>query len=299
MRTIYMTKGLPASGKTMWARKKLEELGAGKAARVNKDDLRAMMHTSWSEYNEKQILAVRDFVIEDSLVRGRHVIVDDTNLAPKHEETLRAIAKDYGVQFEVVDFTHVPVEECIARDQKRPNYVGEKVIRKMWKRYLAPDLQSPPPLPYDPKKVDCIIIDIDGTVALRNGRSPYDYSKVSTDVRNEPICRMLSMLDFYRVRNEFRGRNLTFNFVSGREGTCYVDTDKWLADELFGGTRPYNLFMRVPDDKRDDTIIKHEIYERHIQPYFNVLFVLDDRDKVVRMWRDLGLTCLQVADGDF
>lgn len=299
MLTVYMTKGLPASGKTEWARKKLEELGSGKATRVNKDDLRAMMHTGWSEWNEKEILATRDGIIHYALNAGRHVIVDDTNLAPKHLVAVESIAKQHAARVEVVDFTHVPVEECIRRDQNRPNYVGEKVIRKMWKRYISPPLQSPLPIPHDPAKCDAIIIDVDGTVALMNGRSPYDYTKVSTDVRNEPIVRILRIIDAYRLASFSGSRPICFLFVSGRDGSCYDETDQWLCKELFGMFRPFELFMRKPGDTRDDTIIKREIYEKHIKPNYNVLFVMDDRDKVVRMWRDQGLTCLQVADGDF
>lgn len=299
MLTIYVPRGLPASGKTEWARKKLEELGSGKATRVNKDDLRAMMHTGWSEWNEKQILTIRDYIVTESLLTGRHVIVDDTNLAPKHLRQLEEIAKANGARVEVVDFTHVPVEECIRRDQKRPNYVGEKVIRKMWKRYLSPPMQSPLPIPHDPAKLDAIIIDVDGTVALMNGRSPYDYTKVSTDVRNEPIARILRIIDAYRLASFSGSRPIYFLFVSSRDGVCYNETDQWLCREIFGMFRPFELFMRKPGDSRDDAIVKREIYEEHIKPNYNVLFVMDDRDKVVRMWRDQGLTCLQVADGDF
>lgn len=57
--------------------------------------------------------------------------------------------------------------------------------------------------------------------------------------------------------------------------------------------------MRPENDYRKDTIIKREIYEKEILNKFNVLFVLDDRDCVVEQWRDMGLTCLQVAEGDF
>jgi adenylate cyclase class IV len=59
------------------------------------------------------------------------------------------------------------------------------------------------------------------------------------------------------------------------------------------------LFMRQAGDNRDDRIVKREIYEREIKGRYNVRFVLDDRNKVVALWRDLGLPCFQVADGDF
>jgi hypothetical protein len=57
--------------------------------------------------------------------------------------------------------------------------------------------------------------------------------------------------------------------------------------------------MRKEGDVRKDAIVKGEIYEKNINGKYNVLFVLDDRNQMVEMWRGLGLTCLQVADGDF
>jgi hypothetical protein len=57
--------------------------------------------------------------------------------------------------------------------------------------------------------------------------------------------------------------------------------------------------MRKTDDNRKDCIVKKEIYETFIKDKYNVLFVMDDRNQVVNMWREQGLTCFQVADGNF
>jgi hypothetical protein len=84
--------------------------------------------------------------------------------------------------------------------------------------------------------------------------------------------------------------------VSGRMEKNREVTETWLIKNLIHHTA---LFMRPTDDIRNDTIVKQEIYEREIKGKYNVLFVLDDRDRVVRMWRDQGLKCLQVAEGDF
>lgn len=59
------------------------------------------------------------------------------------------------------------------------------------------------------------------------------------------------------------------------------------------------LYMRPEGDVRKDTEIKREIFDNYIRDKYRVLFVLDDRNSVVKMWRDLGLKCLQVAEGDF
>jgi hypothetical protein len=61
----------------------------------------------------------------------------------------------------------------------------------------------------------------------------------------------------------------------------------------------WELLMRTEGDHRSDDIVKKEIYEKRIAPQYDVVIVFDDRDKVVKMWRDLGLLCGQVYYGDF
>ena len=74
------------------------------------------------------------------------------------------------------------------------------------------------------------------------------------------------------------------------------ETIKWLNDN---GIKFDDLYMRFTNDLRKDSIVKQEIYEMCIKDKYNVLFVLDDRDQVVNMWREQGLKCLQVAEGNF
>jgi hypothetical protein len=58
--------------------------------------------------------------------------------------------------------------------------------------------------------------------------------------------------------------------------------------------------MRKRGDYRSDAEVKSEIFVQMIKPFHSPSFVLDDRDKTVRMWRDShGLSTFQVADGDF
>lgn len=136
-------------------------------------------------------------------------------------------------------------------------------------------------------KPKIIICDVDGTLAIHNGRSPYDLSKVSEDLFNYNLWSVLEM-----VKN-----NVVF--VSGREGTkqCRKDTLEWLSRYIQIETP--NLFMREEGDNREDSIIKKEIYETCIKPYYEVVAVFDDRDRVVDMWRSLGLFTCQVNYGGF
>ena len=134
---LIMMKGLPASGKTTWARDMVAK-SEGRCKRVCKDDLRDMLDAGqYSQRNEAYVLKVRDSLVKAFLAEGLDVIVDDTNLAPKHESRLRQLAKIRKSSFEVMDFTGVPIDECIRRDSKRDRRVGPMVIRRMYDQFLA------------------------------------------------------------------------------------------------------------------------------------------------------------------
>jgi hypothetical protein len=236
---------------------------------------------------EKLIANARDALIRTTLSTGRSVIVDDTNLVPSTVERLREIAQEFKASFEVQDFTDVPVQVCIERDLHRERSVGSKVIMRMYRDFLAP---KPAEYNPDPALPSAVICDIDGTLAFNVERSIYDYSKVSTDVPNEPIISLVRML---ATQHEII-------FTSGREDVCEADTRAWLAKYVVD-TDPdqIKLFMRPANDKRRDAIVKREIFDAHIRDQYRVVYVVDDRNQVVEMWRQLGLTVLQVADGDF
>lgn len=87
-------------------------------------------------------------------------------------------------------------------------------------------------------------------------------------------------------------------FVTGRHGNIDIinETIEWIKSQ---GLKIYKIYFRKEKDNRNDAIVKKEIYERNIKDKYFVEFVLDDRNSVVKMWRSLGLLCLQVWDGDF
>lgn len=270
---LIITKGLPASGKTTWSRSQ-------NAKRVNKDDLRAMIDNGkWTSGNEKDILAVRDLIITH-YIKHSDVIVDDTNLAQKHEASLRELAVKVGADFVIQDFTNVSVDECIERDSKRHNYVGEKVIRKMYNQYLRqiPTVITNNSLP------KAIICDLDGTLCLFGNKNPYDrdFAEDSINPAVECILRGTSP-------------DTTILFTSGRSDKYREVTQNWLDKHNLKGI----LLMRKEGDERKDYVVKNEIYDNYIKYNYNVVFILDDRDQVVRLWRSMGLPCLQVNDGNF
>ena len=137
-------------------------------------------------------------------------------------------------------------------------------------------------------KIDAIIVDVDGTVALMKGRrSPFAWKEVMQDDPNLPIIDLVHIL---------QDTGLKVLVTTGRDGVCLKDTEVWLSDH---GVLYDAIFIRDAGDCREDSIIKKEIYDNHIKDKYNIKYVLDDRNQVVKMWRDMGLTVLQVADGAF
>lgn len=291
-----MTKGLPASGKSTWAREEVLKSN-GKIKRVNKDDLRSMIDANqWSKKNEKHILAVRDLIIERYLSDGFSVIVDDTNLSPKHETDLKTLAERLGAEFEVKSFLDVPLATCIIRNAKRENPVPEAAIKSMFNTFLRhkSNVAQYRPIELKPGLPHCIIVDIDGTLAHMVDRSPFDYSLVHTDVVDENVRDIVWR---YASRDpQFEMPDTYIIILSGRTDDCKEQTEAWLKDNKI----PYDeIHMRETGDSREDSIVKSEIFDTWIRNRYNVRFVLDDRDRVVKMWRELGLKVLQVAEGDF
>jgi predicted kinase len=278
-----MTKGLPGSGKSTWARE-LCDREPGRWKLVDKDSLRKMLDNGrWSKHNEKFVVQIRDAIVSAALADGINVIVHDTGFEPVHEQRLRELAK--GHQFDVKTFD-TPLEDCIKRDLSRSSSVGEAVIRGMYDKYLAP---TPCPPEWTPGLPTAIMVDLDGTYALIGDRSPYAADQCHLDTVNYVVSDI--------VKAHVGAFGYQVILCSGRQSEYRAQTEKWLADN---GLHYDQLFMRKEGDTRKDSIIKRELFEENIRGKFNVAFVLDDRDQVVQMWRrELGLTCLQVAEGNF
>lgn len=284
MQKVLILRGLPASGKSTFAK---ELVGMGGWSRVNKDELRSMVHNGqWTRINEKLILKMRDDLITQILVAGGNVVVDDTNLHPRHELEIKKLVKDLAlgdVQVEIKDFD-LPLDECIERDLKRVNSVGASVIYEMYVKYVKKNRDAR----YEHKRVNIpsLIVDIDGTAAFNfSGRGFFDWHRVSEDAPNVELAALLRQLSqMYKII-----------YVSGRDESCKEMTKRWLVDNDF--PFPYALFMRPHEDKRPDEIVKKEIFDAEIKNKYDIWGVFDDRPKVIRMWKSLGLRVFDCGDG--
>lgn len=145
-----------------------------------------------------------------------------------------------------------------------------------------------------------IIVDLDGTMAdtchrvhfVRGPRNQRNWNAFYAGIPHDPVKTDV----FHLVRALYRDGHRII-FVSGRPDNYRDTTEKWLRKNVnFSYNGPY---MRKAGDYRDDATVKAEIFEKLRTLYPGHYMAVDDRDRVVKMWRELGITCFQVAEGDF
>ena len=313
MKHVLILTGLSGSGKSTFARQFCAE--HPNWLRVNRDDLRRSLlpvslpqyWQTWSDADKNRIENIvnelQKTAILEGLARGWHVLIDNTNLKLSYINEFRKLLAE---RFDAVDIQYklveTPVDECIQRDKYRDDSVGEAVIRKQAEqlttlkknfKFKAETLTRNPVFQriQDGNLPRCILVDIDGTVAEKGTRSPFDWHRVGLDTPKWPIINLVKAL---------RATGYAIVFFSGRDAVCRTDTISWLDEQFGWKTGDYELFMRPEQDNRKDSIIKEELFTRHILGRYYVEFVVDDRQQVVDMWRrTLGLTCVQVDYGDF
>lgn len=300
---IFMMQGPPAGGKSTKARELYNEDKLNRVI-VNRDSIRDSRGDYWVPEQEQYISKLEEFAVCLALDSGLSPIIDATNLNPKTIQKWVDIAKEYLVDLTTIECV-VPYKEALERDSKRERSVGKKVLRNFYMKYyphlIAPMSDDRKMIEFTTSKKKAIIVDIDGTIALRNNRSPFDYEKVYEDRVDHRMAHLL--------KNLINETEYEVFFVTGREaiGNCHDLTKKWINDNIcpiqgHDGFLPvdnWKLFMREEGDHRSDEITKKEIYENRIKPWYDVVCVFEDRNRVVKMWRDLGLLVAQVYDGDF
>jgi predicted kinase len=320
MQHIQILIGISGSGKSTYARQFVQDNPT--YLRLNRDDLRRSLipvplndYWRWDSTRkgriERAVSTLEKTALTAALDGGWNILLDNTHLRRKYiTDVLKQVAnRPVTVTFRCFD---VPVEEAIRRDAARPDVVGEVVIREQQGRYenlktifdTSQTLVFPKP-PATPANVPgsvadsqnetlprCILVDIDGTIASMQGRSPFDWRNVHLDAPKRPVINVVKAL---------RAAGYVVIFLSGRDSVARADTIDWIRRHIsWEENTDYQLHMRAANDNRKDSVIKRELFEANIQGRFFVEVVLDDRDQVVALWRnDLGLTCLQVDYGNF
>lgn len=331
---LTITVGISGCGKSTWATS-MVNWGRGNVIRLNRDEMRKMLFREVPFSNANENL-VRNWQMEgarQALQMGRDVIIDDTNCVRNTRQKWEEFATQAKVRFRVVTFT-TDIKTCIERDKKRgevcatcgkPNgaMVGEGIIRDQHKKLTTMTIDNKPKKevkltrPYFERTEllknggwtvrlpgrPWLIVDVDGTVADHtNVRGPFEEHKVDLDNPREFVINMVRTLyPFFNVC-----------IVSGRHDFCGDMTCDWL--DVYGC--PFDhILMRYSADNRSDAIVKYEILqelqavigkgagyfddesETFVMPNDGIAFVLDDRPRVVDMWRQNGICVIPVRGG--
>ena len=141
-----------------------------------------------------------------------------------------------------------------------------------------------------------VIFDIDGTLANISHRLHHiTGEKKDWDGFNQFLHLDELKPDIAALYKMCSDAGYHIMIVTGRSEKYREVTQKWLWDN---GIIFEHLYMRPDGDKSPDTEIKQSILNKYILGK-KVLFSVDDRDRVVEMWRRNGITCLQVQKGDY
>ena len=135
MSKLIITRGLPASGKSTWAKQWVLE-DPEHRVRINQDDIRLMLGKYWVPSREKLVQEIQFDAVVEALSREFDVVIDNTNLNKKVLDGFDRLIKTFeNYEIEYKDFFDTPLSVCIERDKNRDLQVTEKVIRSFYDNY--------------------------------------------------------------------------------------------------------------------------------------------------------------------
>lgn len=289
--------GPPGSGKSSIAQQVVQLNGifiSGDTVRVNQDDQGRVGHMD---------------TFHEAIEQKRNIVVDRMNFSFDQRDRYLKPAKEAGYQTRII-IVHESYQTCLDRMKQRqshPTIKDEETARKALDFFFAkydgvadgeadiitrvwPEGEKPP----------AIISDLDGTLCdcehrVHHVRKPLgqkkNWGKFFSEMDKDRI-----IWPIYDILFRYQSPDMNIVFCSGRPDDYRQLTKEWLQKT---GIKYSALYMRKAGDNRRDDIVKEIILDFEILTKYKPLFVLDDRDQVVKMWRRRGLTCLQCAPGDF
>ena len=288
MAKMTIAVGLPASGKSTLSQGKM--LAEGNTVRINKDLLRKMLHFGkFTSINESLTRDASRELAKLYLKKGINVIIDDTNLNPGTMQSWKDLAKEFKAKVEILDLTDVPIEDCIARDMGRDESVGDIVIKNMAVKAGIKKFE----------KDSIVLCDIDGTIAdithrlhfVKPGKGHKKDWKGFFESMDEDEVREDVKTEIMKLFNEGK----TIIFMSGRPEKYREFTQRWLARNFLNIY--YTIIMRKSTDKRQDDETKRDLFNEYFPDKSVIHVVYDDRPRVLRVWKEMGLNVVDVGKG--
>lgn len=300
---IILTRGIPGSGKSTWAKQFVAE-DKEHRIRLNWDDMRNMMGPYWvpsREFVNKKMLWTAINAIAYDSETWYTVVIDNMNLNPKGYEEYYYWLKYYNeyiepynkvCELEFKDF-FIPIEECIRRDALRTNPIGEKTIKDIWNKYKH-FIQTTSVEKYvnnliniNPDNPTCIVIDMDSTMCFNiNKRAWYGEGSTEEMINDVPNLGVIKCIEI--LQNYF-----PIIVATGRDTSQIEVTKQWLNKY---NIKPKEFYFRKKGDYRKGVIVKKEQITQILENY-NIMVIFEDSQPIVDMYREMGLTVLQPNKG--
>ncbi|UYD59753.1 polynucleotide kinase [Aeromonas phage avDM5] len=290
---VICTVGPTSSGKTTWAEEMVRSAPT-KYVNLNRDDYRFSLFgcRTWSDYkfnkhSEALVTKAIKAAATEAINMSKTVIVSDTNMAESVQHEWKEFADSMVTDFELKFFAPGSLETLLERNRyKGPRGLPEHVVKRQYDQYMKA-YGGVRQYRQDYNLPKCVIFDLDGTLFDNSQRGPFQWNRVLEDAPRPSIVELFNM---------YKDRGYSCLTVSGRDGVSEADSLEALRRI---GCYPDAHFQRATGDSRPDDIVKEEIFWEKIAPAWNVFRAIDDRTKVVDMWRRIGLECWQVQPGDF
>lgn len=138
-KTIFMLRGLPASGKSTECARLLADPALTPITSVSKDEIRKARGIGLGDFSrEREVGNVHAGLILAAAARGDNIVIDGMHLGASWVDSYKCLAQGLGYGFNLIDLLGVPVAECIRRDALRPEdkRVGEEIIMKYWRHQI-------------------------------------------------------------------------------------------------------------------------------------------------------------------
>lgn len=298
---LIILRGWPGSGKSTFAKKAFPD------RRHYEADMFFIGQNGKYKFDARKLGNAHHFCQESvatALMNGEKVVVSNTFIRLSEMRFYLDLCRAHNYTFKIIE---------LKGDFQSVHDVPEDKVKSMKENFesLSDDLKPfkvDIDVPIDPSLVKttlkpsqiygleldelneaCVIVDMDGTLALfdKKDRSPYEDWKLEKDEVNVSLGLILIGLNKVFPR-------LKIFICSGRDaGRSLEPTRKWLTENEIEFDA---IFMRKAGDQRADDLVKEEIYNENIKGLFTVLAVFDDRLSVCKLWWRLGLPLFRVGD---
>ena len=299
MPTLTLLVGPPGSGKSTKAHQYLATEG---------DRIERTVYVNQDSQKDKHL-----DIFLDALDKGQDIIVDRMNFNKQQRERYLGPAKLKGYTTRI-DVLHEAYDTCLGRIRERfgkhETVNDEKsargALQTFFGKYERPQEGEADQINFiypSGNKPKAVICDLDGTLADCEHRRHFvrrpqgekkDWRSFFLNMDKDPVIEPVYEI-LYRFQSE-SPEDMNIVFCSGRPDDYAKLTKEWLEKT---GLKYSSLLMRSRHDTRQDDIIKEILLDFEILTRYTPMFILDDRQQVVDMWRKRGYICLQVAPGDF